>query len=673
MLRHALPLALLLLLTACGGSENNGTDPEKPPAAGEIGAACASASDCNRARCLTDSSFPGGYCFEDCVTDPNACREGSVCSPYLGFSWCLDSCSADTACRDGYVCDYNVCVPPCSNDRSCRGEDTCREGRCRPPCTQDSECPASDKPRCQDGQCLPPCRVDKECLPGFRCETGSGKCVAKPGTPMGKPCQGSDKCATDYCMPTRHLCSIKCDSSTECPRGYVCGLEKTDADFNGTFDGAERDCVPVKGEHPVGGPCSKDDDCQSEHCYYGFCMEGCKVDGNCPKDYTCSNVNLLVGGAVAEYNGCLPNNGVSHNYPLGEFKAGGVVGIDVPAHAASFIFTTAIAEYDQAAIVAEAKEPAGSVIAQPTDQCNYFGQPIRYLYGTQVSSLYVPNTPTYKLTKGLHQLTMTSTAQNVTIKATVSLKLGKAQKGTLNVNWHFLNLAGSCIEGATLDAKSAPTHPWFVATVDSLKQVLAQAKISLGQQTFTDIKEPSLDVVDYGGSPNDQQKLLSMSADKSGSAINVFVVREIKGGGGLGVTLGVSGGIPGPPGLHGTGSSGVLMSAQTACAKTDAGLTLAHELGHYLGLFHNQESYANPGYDAQQKKVVCPCPCTENMICQKDFGATEWCRGIDPLPDTQFKPTNLMYWAAHGGEDFTGGTLTPNQQRVILDNPLVGH
>ena len=61
--------------------------------------------------------------------------------------------------------------------------------------------------------------------------------------------------------------------------------------------------------------------------------------------------------------------------------------------------------------------------------------------------------------------------------------------------------------------------------------------------------------------------------------------------------LGVSGGIPGTPGLHGSPASGVVFALDGMLGEVSLwfdgngllGQTMAHEIGHYLGLFHTTE------------------------------------------------------------------------------------
>ncbi len=78
------------------------------PAAGRIGAACASDDDCGgAAEC--DTSFPGGYCvLQGCA---GLCDEGSACVDDGDGVRCLDACLETRDCRVGYLCEEGICRP----------------------------------------------------------------------------------------------------------------------------------------------------------------------------------------------------------------------------------------------------------------------------------------------------------------------------------------------------------------------------------------------------------------------------------------------------------------------------------------------------------------------------------------------------------------------------------
>jgi hypothetical protein len=102
--------------------------------------------------------------------------------------------------------------------------------------------------------------------------------------------------------------------------------------------------------------------------------------------------------------------------------------------------------------------------------------------------------------------------------------------------------------------------------------------------------------------------------------------------------LGVAGGIPGPGAFNDTSRSGVLVVLDTTATSPndDLGATMAHEGGHFLGLFHAEES--DGSFD-----------------------------NISDTPDSFAAENNVMYWAATP----TATTWSPLQCKTLRRHPLV--
>ena len=133
-------------------------------------------------------------------------------------------------------------------------------------------------------------------------------------------------------------------------------------------------------------------------------------------------------------------------------------------------------------------------------------------------------------------------------------------------------------------------------------------------------------------------------------SVNVFFVRGMQLGGAIGISLG----LPGPAGFHGTQGSGVIFTAEYMGGQTPDGRgnpvdgnlftapVLAHEVGHYLGLFHTSE---------------------QNGFSFDVLEDTAECSRISPnCPDID----NLMFPFAGS----TSSTITPDQAFVLGVNPL---
>ncbi len=120
--------------------------------------------------------------------------------------------------------------------------------------------------------------------------------------------------------------------------------------------------------------------------------------------------------------------------------------------------------------------------------------------------------------------------------------------------------------------------------------------------------------------------LASSTGVGSAPALNLFVVGSMSGD--FQNALGVAGGVPGSPMVHGTKRSGVAYTP-TGDTGYDASV-LAHEVGHLAGLFHTSE-YQIAGFDPLADTPTCPnimntnptnCPDVSNVMFPVAYGGS---------------------------------------------------
>jgi hypothetical protein len=214
-------------------------------------------------------------------------------------------------------------------------------------------------------------------------------------------------------------------------------------------------------------------------------------------------------------------------------------------------------------------------------------------------------------------------------------------------------------ENNTLNATSAKTDTVFQQAVAKVQQIYASVGITctIDDSSYVDLPgSASLAVID---SREELGQLFAAANGQSKSGLNYFFIDQYAFPNGANV-LGISGGIPGAPGLLGTAHAGV--SVAFAIAKDDPAVlttVMAHEGGHYLGLFHPTEA-TGTSFDPLPDTLECPAS-------QYDANGDG---KVSPTECVGAGDTNVMFWAV-GGQ--TQETLTEDQKFVLMRNPLVTH
>jgi hypothetical protein len=205
---------------------------------------------------------------------------------------------------------------------------------------------------------------------------------------------------------------------------------------------------------------------------------------------------------------------------------------------------------------------------------------------------------------------------------------GTGSVGRLDLNVWFAPSLGP-------SAASAPTDPDVTAVLARASEMLGAQGVSIGDVDFYDLAETAYDDVTYA----EFGPLLSKSADAVRRRLNYFWVRTAIGGGILGISATIGGGVA--AGTEKSGVMGLWIETPDAAQRELVALVMAHEMGHFLGLYHTCES--DESHDRITDTIECPwdgCAGTEN-----DY---------------------LMHWQADGG-----AIVTPGQGLVLRGHPLI--
>jgi hypothetical protein len=263
---------------------------------------------------------------------------------------------------------------------------------------------------------------------------------------------------------------------------------------------------------------------------------------------------------------------------------------------------------------------------------------------------FMPSTNTTTVKLGVQMFASDPTTANVfaSIKHAPSSML---TQGTIDLNLFFVGISDLGLTAAT-----ARTDPRFQQILTRVGQLWADSGMRFGDVSYIDVPEPDAARLTRVTDATYPEVIRQGRRGGKDWGLNMFLVNEISGGRQGFVVLGRAAGIPGVP-LKGNPISGVVVT--TANFKSERGIeqiaqTMAHEGGHWLGLFHPSES-SGTSFDLLADTPEC--------------SAAQFDRNGDGMVDRQEcagrGAENLMFW-------LLGGTrISPNQKFVLLRNAIV--
>ncbi len=266
------------------------------------------------------------------------------------------------------------------------------------------------------------------------------------------------------------------------------------------------------------------------------------------------------------------------------------------------------------------------------------------------AALY-PNTPRLALQAGdTFAFDLAATAPT-TLQVDVLFKQGRGEltHGSLPLVFFFP-------AGATLDAARARTDTTLQQSIASIQSLYASIGLTLtiDDRSYVDLPGASgLATIDERAQ---LQALFALANTSPVVGLSYFVVDRFTFSSGL---LGLAGGLPGSPGLEGVDRAGVAIPyAQFGGDAAALAQVMAHEAGHYLGLFHTTESDGQT-HDPLDDTPACPASLDTNGDGRVDSTECQ-AHGAD----------NIMFWMA---DSTRPRTFSADQQHVLLRHPLVTH
>ncbi len=486
-------------------------------------------------------------------------------------------------------------------------------------CVEHSDC--GSQLQCVSATCVPKCHRAPECGDGYACNA-DGFCHIAVG-------QAGDKCT----------------SEVQCAPGLSCQIDGEATDADGRLLAS---CTAQNSSRPAGSSCAGDLDCRNGTCALGRCVDLCKDTRDCGSGTACMGIpRVEADGEI--FDGCLPPTGsISWSIPVTTPTSDTIL-VPVPDAARSATVVFQVDDLAQRVGARTVSAPSGPVIyTKPCEpginpSCDqmvaadqYYAQPLRHLPDYGQSVLQMPTSPSLPLEAGAYRIGVSSFRANGAAGSAIPrvTAVVKMDAGVfLDLHFHFLNLEDhpcqSAFGGATLDAAHAKEAAFFTGDfLGELRTIFAGGNIALEDPTYHDIKnKPDLD----GIAVADVGSLLALGTHETG--IDVFFVRTLSP-----VGLQAFGPNPGPAGVPGTRQSGIVIGIDTLCYRswTQLARLTAHELGRYMGLYHNVE------LEVAQHPT--------------------W---RDPIADSDDSNTNLMFFSEIGGITLSAG------QREILTKSAV--
>lgn len=431
----------------------------------------------------------------------------------------------------------------------------------------------------------PRCDADADCVAPAVCSV-EHRC-AVPGTaPDGAACERDLDCRGRACLAAgaNGRCATACDGAPACGEGR-CALV-TDARPEGTR--LRFTCGPLEGTRFAAEACAADAECRSGLCHDGRCTSPC---GACPEGFACAPATLTRGAASLDHGVCSwwPVQPVLELGPV-DTPASGTAALELPLPEGAGAFTLVLEDdADQVPSVQRLVAPDGTVLigaprapdAGPADlaRCSSAPGTATVLVPGSDDPRAAPTPGTYRLELATFEaagypLTPRQVAGHLERVAAVLKR--PAPGGQLDL---LVQVAPETGYGV---ADGGGT--WVRALLERFEALTREKLgVTLGEVRLAALP-PDAGVRVASVAQSRALWAAHSVAVPAARPINVLVVKSLAFAGG------VAGGTPGAPGVYGRPASGVTVAPLTS-GPAATGVLLAHEVGHFLGLFHTSDEF----------------------------------------------------------------------------------